>query len=84
MNKIKQFIVDDRGIGENVFQLALIVIIVAAVLAVLAYVLSTVWTASEDLGGATEDSGQDAAKQACEMRGGTWTNGTGNTTGTCT
>jgi len=58
LKQIKNFIVDDRGIGENVFQLALIVIIVAAVLAVLAFVLNSVWEASKTTSTEVEESGQ--------------------------
>ena len=38
-----------RGQTDSVFKLALVVVIIAAVLAVVAYLMGTAWTSTEDI-----------------------------------
>jgi len=47
---VKQFLSDDRGQSDSVFKLALVVIIIAAVLAVLAYVMGGAQEGATELG----------------------------------
>ncbi len=44
-----KFISDERGASEEVFKLAMIVVIVAAVLAVLAFIIDGVWKSAEEV-----------------------------------
>jgi uncharacterized protein (UPF0333 family) len=48
-----------KGQTDSVFKLALVVIIIAAVLAVVAYMMGQTWSGTETLAQGTEDSVQD-------------------------
>jgi uncharacterized protein (UPF0333 family) len=62
---INTFFSDESGQGEAVFKLALVVIIIAAILAVLSYVMGGAWKGSEELAKGTEQ----AAKSVNESLG---------------
>ncbi len=70
LKQLKNFIADDRGVGEDVFRLALIVIIIAAVLAVLATVLSQVKEAGKSTAKGAEIAGKNIEKTAANLSGG--------------
>lgn len=67
---LKKFIEDERGISEEVFKLAMIVVVVAAVLAILASILSGVWKSTDTAVNKTGGAMETLADQAlCEAEG---------------
>lgn len=62
----KKFLLDERGISEEVFKLAMIVIVVAAILAVLASIISTVREDSTSAVETTGDAMNELADKALE------------------
>lgn len=59
--KLKEFMDDDRGVGEDVFRLALIVIIVAVVLAILALVWQSAQKGATGTAGKADEAGDTIA-----------------------
>lgn len=62
---IGDFLEDERGQSDSVFKVALVVIIIAAVLAVVAYVMGGAWTGSGEIKTQTEET-VDITKQSSE------------------
>lgn len=73
-----KIIKDKRGVSEEIFKLALIVIVIAAVLSILAGLLSGVKdSANESVNAVDEGMESMAKKTACEMKDGIWDSETG-------
>ncbi len=69
----KKFICDERGVSDEVFKLAMIIIIMAAVLAVLAAIIKPVGESSKTATNAVSKAMEcEANKTLCEQQGKNW------------
>ena len=73
----KDFIEDERGISEEVFKLAMIVIVVAAILAILASILKPTREGSiSAVNNTVETMNCITGEQLCDTKQGTWNTST--------
>jgi len=71
--RFEEFLKDEEGMSEEIFKLAMVVIVMAAVLVILASVLNPVGeSANESATKVSEGMETMADKTACEMKDCTW------------